>query len=229
MVALEPGSFLMGSPDSDTQANANEKPQHEVTIGYRFAAGRTPVTFAEYDRFCAATGRPPPNQMGGWGRERRPVINVSWHDARAYCQWLAGETGKPYRLLTEAEWEYACRAGTTTRYSIGDEITERDANFGYRVDKTTEVGNYPANPWGLYDMHGNVSEWVEDDWHDSYQGAPADGSAWSEKEGKESSSERVVRGGSWGSDPRHLRSADRIAFDAYLRFLRGFRVARTLD
>jgi formylglycine-generating enzyme required for sulfatase activity len=229
MVVLEPDTFLMGSPDGDPDAHPSEKPQHEVTIGYRFAVGRTPVTFAEYDRFCEATGRPPPEDQG-WGRERRPVIYVTWHDATAYCQWLAVETGKPYRLLTEAEWEYACRAGTTTRYSVGDEITERDANFGGTVGETTEVGAYPANPWGLSDMHGNVSEWVEGVWHENYQDAPTDGSARTDGAGIISHPPRVIRGGSWDVDPRHLRSAFRYRYSRHLcGDMIGFRVARTVD
>ncbi len=103
------------------------------------------------------------------------MINVSWDDAKAYVEWLAAQTRQPYRLLSEAEWEYACRAGTTTRFWWGDEITPEKANYGENLGKTSEVGGYPANPFGLYDMHGNVWEWVEDHWHDTYEGAPEDG------------------------------------------------------
>jgi formylglycine-generating enzyme required for sulfatase activity len=229
LVALPAGEFLMGSPESDSEASSSERPQHRVTIGTRFALGRYPVTFEEYDQFCAATKRKKPEDQG-WGRGKMPVINVSWRDAVAYCEWLTKETGQPYRLPSEAEWEYACRAGKTTRYSFGDAITEKDANFGENVGKTTEVGAYPANPWGLSDMHGNVWEWVEDVWHDSYEGAPSDGAAWTEGEGKNSSPYRVVRGGSWINSPRDLRSAIRGRVEPdYRNYDAGFRVSRTLD
>jgi formylglycine-generating enzyme required for sulfatase activity len=229
MVALPAGTFLMGSPQSEKERDHNEGPQHRVTIGTRFAIGRYPVTFAEYDQFCDVMKREKPED-NGWGRGRHPVIDVSWHDAQAYVAWLAKETGKHYRLPSEAEWEYGARAGTTKRYAFGNEITERDANFGGNVGKTTEVGAYPANPWGLYDMHGNVLEWVEDIWHDSYQSAPADGLAWTVSEGKNSSRYRVGRGGSWNLNPRNPRSAVRVRGDPESRrpFL-GFRVARTLN
>jgi Sulfatase-modifying factor enzyme 1/TIR domain len=220
MVALPTGEFQMGSP------NEQERPQHRVMIGYRFAIGRHPVTFAEYDHFCDVTKRERP-QDEGWGRGRRPVINVSWFDAQAYCEWLAKETGRLYRLPSEAEWEYACRAGTTTSYSWGDEITSEKANYG---SKTIEVGLYPANAWGLCDMHGNVWEWVEDVWHESYYGAPTDGSAWTDGEGNESSPFHVIRGGSWDFDPGYLRSAIRLKYYPDYRIYHvGLRVSRTLD
>lgn len=239
MVALPAGAFLMGSPGGEKDRGEGEGPQHRVTIGYRFALGRYPVTFAEYDHFCAATERKNPGD-GGAGRGRRPIINVTWRDTVAYCAWLAKETGQPYRLPSEAEWEYACRAGTTTRYSCGDEITKKQANFGYHARGvmsffggralTTVVGGYPPNPWGLYDMHGNIWEWVEDVWHDSYKGSPNDGSAWTDGEGTESSRGRVGRGGSWGGNPGHLRSAFRFRIQPDYRSDNiGFRVARTLD
>ncbi len=174
MVVLPSGTFMMGSPDTDEDAAEDEKPRHKVTIGYRFAVGRYPVTFEEYDRFCETAGVEKPGDED-WGRGRRPVINVSWDDAKAYVEWLSQQTGKSYRLLSEAEWEYACRAGTTTRYSVGDTITDKDANFASNVGKTTEVGSYEPNAWGLYDMHGNVWEWVEDVWHETYEGAPDNG------------------------------------------------------
>jgi formylglycine-generating enzyme required for sulfatase activity len=155
------------------------------------------------------------------------VIEVSWDDAKAYVNWLKRETGHPYGLLSEAEWEYACRAGTTTPYSWGDEITPENANYGRNVGKTTEVNTYPANPWGLHDMHGNVWEWVEDCWNDSYQGAPSDGSAWTSGD----CSRRVLRGGSWFDEPVLLRSAIRFRNLTGLRVngSGGFRVARTLS
>ena len=153
-----------------------------------------------------------------------PVVCVSWDDAEAFVSWLrsttdqhyqllseaeweyAARAGKTYQLLSEAEWEYAARAGTTTRYWWGNDLpTPEQANFGINVGKTTEVGSYPANPWGLYDMNGNVWEWVEDCWHESYQGAPSDGSAWTSGD----CSRRVLRGGSWSGRPEYLRSANR--------------------
>lgn len=129
LVALPAGEFLMGSPEKEEGRWDAEGPQHEVTIGRRFGIGRYPVTFDEYDHFCAAIKREKLRDQG-WGRGRRPVIGVSWRDALDYCQWLAKETGQPYRLPSEAEWEYACRAGTTTRYSWGNTITPKDANYG---------------------------------------------------------------------------------------------------
>ena len=173
MVVIPPGEFMMGSTEAE-----KERPQHQVRIVYRLAVGRYPVTFEEYDHFAPPWEEPPSDE--GWGRGRRPVINVSWDDAEAYVEWLGRETGQPYRLLSEAEWEHACRAGTTTRYSWGYEITAENANYGKNVGETSEVGSYPANPFGLYDMQGNVWEWVEDRWHDNYVGAPHDGSAWTE-------------------------------------------------
>ena len=237
LVVIDPGTFLMGSTEAERQwaveQGANparvqwERPQHEVRIDYGFEVARYPVTFEEYDHFAEAMGREKPDDES-WGRGRRPVINVSWKDAKAYVDWLSDVTGEAYRLPSEAEWEYACRAGTTTRHSWGDEKpTPEQANFGKNIGKTTEVGAYPANPWGLYDMHGNVWEWVEDCWHDSYEGAPNDGSAW--MSGGDDS-RRVQRGGSWNYGPRGLRSAFRVRnlADARLNDW-GFRVARTLS
>jgi formylglycine-generating enzyme required for sulfatase activity len=232
LVVIPPGEFLMGSTEAERQWATSEgaepkwlkseQPQHRVRIAYPLAVGRYPVTFEEYDRFCAQTRRQPPDDSG-WGRGRRPVINVSWNDAKAYVEWLAGTARKPYRLLTEAEWEYACRAGTTTRYWWGDDISKDEANYG--ADRTGEVGSHSASPFGLYDMHGNVWEWVEDRWHDTYGGAPEDGTAWLEG----NNSGRVVRGGSWIIDPRYHRAACRswLETDLLVNNL-GFRIARTL-
>jgi formylglycine-generating enzyme required for sulfatase activity len=230
LVMLPAGEFMMGSPDGEEGGDEEERPQHRVTIGQLFALGRFPVTFAEYDRFCEAKRREKPGDEG-WGRGRRPVINVRWEDARAYMAWLSQETGRAYRLPSEAEWEYACRAGTTTRYSFGDAITPRDANYyDSGLGLTSEVGTYPSNHWGLHDMHGNVWEWVEDDWHENYRGAPTDGSAW--KGPGSSSSPRlcVLRGGSWSGDSRLCRSAFRYGYRTVARNGSvGFRVARTLS
>lgn len=230
MVALPSGEFWMGSPESDTRGDSSERPQHRVTIGRKLALGRYPATFEEYDHFCAATKRERPGDHG-WGRGRRPVVFVTWLDARAYCKWLAVQTGQPYRLPSEAEWEYACRAGTTTRYSCGDAIAPDKANYtDAGCGKTTEVDAYSSNAWGLYDMLGNVQEWVEDVWRQNYEGAPADQSAWTDGEGKESSPYRVLRGGSYNHYPSACRSACRTSHDPDARgYYLGFRVARTLD
>ncbi|HYN78108.1 MAG TPA: formylglycine-generating enzyme family protein, partial [Lamprocystis sp. (in: g-proteobacteria)] len=225
MNLIPTGTFRMGSADSDKRAYPDEGPRHEVRIARPFAIGRYPVTFDEYDRFCADTRRERPDDQG-WGRGARPVIKVSWDDAVAYCQWLSRQTGKDYRLPTEAEWEYACRAGTETRWSFGDDesaLAEHawfDTNSG---GKTQPVGEKRPNPWGLYDVHGNVWEWVQDAWHDNYQGAPDDGSAWHDAEGEQ----RVVRGGSWGNQARYCRSARRDHWEPGYRFdNQGFRLAR---
>lgn len=222
---------MMGSPETERDRQVNEGPQHQVHIGYRFALGAYPVTFDEYDHFCEATDREKPGDRG-WGRGRRPVIFVSWYDAAAYCVWLSNKTGQLYRLPSEAEWEYACRSGTTTRYSWGDVITPDKANYTHSGhDRTTEVDLdlYAPNAWGLCDMHGNVQEWVEDVWNGSYEGAPTDGSAWTGEESERSSSARVIRGGSWNHYASACRSACRSwnGPTAYGKDL-GFRIARTL-
>jgi formylglycine-generating enzyme required for sulfatase activity len=240
LVAIPAGEFQMGAPRYGEGYHESEWPQHLVRIASRFAIGRYPVTFEEYDRFCAETKRAMPSDEG-WGRGRRPVINVAWLDARAYVTWLATETGKPCRLPSEAEWEYACRAGSQTRYAWGDDLTPKYANYRTSNQKrTTEVGSYPANGWGLFDMHGNVWEWNEDIWHegykiedlwnDGYKDAPDDGAPWTDGEGDNSPHPRVIRGGSWGNDPWALRSASRFRADADDRvFTLGFRVARSID
>jgi formylglycine-generating enzyme required for sulfatase activity len=230
MVVLPAGEFLMGSPEGEEGSVEYEGPQHRVTIGQRFAIGQYPVTFDEYDRFCAATPRENPADAG-WGRARRPVINVSWDDAHAYIAWLSQETGHTYRLPSEVEWEYACRAGTTSRYSFGDAITPGNANYADSdLGRTSEVDTYPANRWGLHDMHGNVWEWVEDDWHENYQRAPSDRSAWKDAGVARDSRRCVLRGGSWGNSSRDCRSAFRGSSNAVNRLHAvGFRVARTLS
>lgn len=228
LVVIPPGTFMMGSPEDEDGRDMDEGPQHPVTITYSFAAGRHPVTFAQWE-VCVADGgvshRPSDE---GWGRGTRPVINVSWDDVQLYTQWLTRKTGREYRLLTEAEWEYAARAGTTTRYSWGDTITARNANYAdSRNRMTTEVCRYPANANGLYDVLGNVWEWVEDCWHDSYEGAPADGSAW--KQGG-NSRWRVLRGGAWNCMAGHVRSAVRGCDSPGRRSMAyRFRVARILS
>ncbi len=223
MVVIPAGRFVMGSPASEAGREEDEGPQHFVTIAAPFALGRYPVTFDEYDEFAAATGRRPPGDEG-WGRGRRPVINVSWDDAEAYVAWLGQRTGQPYRLPSEAEWEYACRAGTTTPYWWGFEHPPEDHN---RLDiGTNEVGGDLPNNFGLYDMCDSVFEWCADVWHANYEGAPTEGSAWVEggEQGR-----RVLRGGSWSGLPRGLRSAYRVGSGPGVRnYFDGFRVARTL-
>ncbi|MDP3280168.1 MAG: SUMF1/EgtB/PvdO family nonheme iron enzyme [Nitrosomonas sp.] len=176
LTVIPAGRFLMGSPQDEPGRSEGESPQHEVIIAQPFALGVYAVTFAEYDRFCAATGRKAPADYD-WGRENRPVIDVSWHDAQAYCGWLNEQTGQSYRLLSEAEWEYACRAGTQTPFYTGKTINSDQANFNKKHGRTLLVGSFAPNAFGLYDMHGNVWEWTQDCWHENYRGAPNDGSA----------------------------------------------------
>jgi formylglycine-generating enzyme required for sulfatase activity len=245
MMVVPAGSFTMGSPTGEPGRSADEGPQHTVTIARPSAVGRFAVTFDEWDA-CAADGgcnqvevlaglgnvlKPYKPSDDGWGRGRRPVINVSWDDAKAYVAWLSKKTGKSYRLLSAAEYEYATRAGTQTAYPWGNAIGTNNANChacGSQWDarQTAPVGSFAPNGFGLYDMVGNVEEWMEDCYHDSYVGAPTDGSAWIE--GADCSS-RIVRAGSWFFAPAFLRSAKRYWFttDYRLNYL-GFRVARTL-
>ena len=223
MVTVPAGSYLMGSSHGGWLVS-DEHPQHRVTIAEPFAVGVYEVTFEEWDA-CANSGgcggyRPPDE---GWGRGRRPVINVNWNDAQQFVEWLRQWTGEPYRLLSEAEWEYVARAGTTGPFHTGSTISTSQAN--YRGTQTVEVGSFSPNAFGLHDVHGNVDEWVEDCWNDSYQSAPSDGSAWERGD----CGRRVVRGGSWFIGPRYLRSANRAWGDSGDRFaFFGFRVARTL-
>jgi formylglycine-generating enzyme required for sulfatase activity len=230
LVVVPAGEFMMGSRDDEEGGDEHERPRHRVTIARSFAIGRYPVTFEEYVRFCVAKQRKKPDDQG-WGRKRRPVINVSWDDAQAYIAWLSQKTGKVYRLPSEAEWEYACRAGTTTRYSFGDVITPENANYADSgLGRTSEVGASPANGWGLQDTHGNAWEWVDDDWHENYRGAPNDGSAWKDAKAGRNPRRCVLRGGSWFNSPGLCRSAYRVGDDPVIRNNRiGFRVARTLS
>lgn len=224
MTVIPAGRFLMGSPENEKGRNSSEGPQHEVEIAQPFALARLATTFVEYDAFCDETDRGKPDDEG-WGRHRHPVINVSWNDARAYCAWLSEKTGAEYRLPSEAEWEYACRAGTTTRYSFGDEISKQVANYGGKHTVPTDCDEYSPNPFTVWQMHGNVWEWCEDDWVEHYREPrsqrplvlnPRDDL-------------RVLRGGSWYDDPRYLRSADRGWYAPGRRGGNiGFRPARTL-
>ena len=241
VVVIPAGEFMMGSPASEEGRHDDEGPQHRVTVR-SFALGVTEVTFDEWEacvRGGGCDGYRPYDE--GWGRGARPAISVSWEDARAYVSWLSGATGAVYRLPSESEWEYAAREGegTTTPFHTGSTISTDQANYdgNYTYDsgnggtyraRTTPVGAFAPNAFGLYDMHGNVWEWTEDCWHDSYVGAPSDGVAW--KVGG-NCGHRVLRGGSWHSGPRFLRSATRFGDITETRRINsvGFRVARTLD
>jgi formylglycine-generating enzyme required for sulfatase activity len=219
LVVLAGGTFRMGS-----NAITEAQPVHPVTVP-PFAMGLYPVTFEEWDA-CVADGACTDRIGDGWGRGRRPVINVSWEGAQAYVSWLSHKTNRPYRLPSEAEWEYAARAGTKTAYPWGETWDPALANGADSVGRTTEVGAYPPNAFGLYDMIGNVWEWVEDCWHDNYDGAPDDGRAWIDLK---NCNTRVMRGGSWYRDPAGLLVASRSSNPPAVRFnILGFRVARTL-
>ena len=227
MVVVPAGTYMMGSPEE-----TYEMPIHRVTIGEPFAVGKYEVTFAEWDA-CVADGgcyghRPDDE---GWGRGNRPVMDVDWNQVQTYVMWLNEKTGKGYRLLSEAEWEYVARAGSGTRkYSWGNEVGRNRANCGecgsrWDGKQTAPVGSFGANGFGLHDVHGNVWEWVEDCWNGTYAGAPADGSAWEQGD----CNTRVLRGGSWLLVPRYLRSASRFWDPAGDRLNEvGFRVARNL-
>ncbi len=264
MVVLPAGRFRMGCV-SGRDCEDNEMPVHEVSIAEPFAMSKYEVTRGEFGRFVAQAGYRTTAERGRgcyvwdgstvtekssarWNNpgfnqsDTHPVVCVSWDDAVAYAEWLSSETGKPYRLPGEAEWEYAARSGSRTKYHFGDAESQlcryanhadRSTNFSWRnescsdgvSERTAEVGSYQPNSFGLHDMHGNVWEWVQDCWNDSYVGAPSDGSAWKRGDcGK-----RVLRGGSWSNAPRLLRSAFRGWFSTDSRdSIYGFRVARTL-
>ncbi|HCK84693.1 MAG TPA: hypothetical protein DHW63_09315 [Hyphomonadaceae bacterium] len=222
MISIPAGEFIMGSPPSESARNANEGPQHRVTIR-AFQLGKYPVTFAEWDAAVAAGAALARPDDRPFGRDRRPVVSVTWESAQAYIAWLNSKTSGGYRLPSEAEWEYACRAGTATAFSTGDTIGPDEARFSSNA--TAPVGSFPPNAFGLHDMHGNVDEWCEDHWHDDYNDAPTDGSAWIDGSG----SKHVFRGGSWLSRAEFLRSAvRRSSYDSSDHGLSlGFRVART--
>ena len=221
MITLAAEEFSMGESCGDKFANNTERPRHCVAIA-AFALGRFPVTVAEYRAFRV---HHEPNDEPEW-----PVVNVSWEDARGYCDWLSEANGRRYRLPSEAEWEFACRAGSAEPFAFGSEITPSAANFlynesGERVGRgrRSKCGEFPANAFGLHDLHGNVCEWVEDAWHSHYVGAPGDGSAWIEGGAP---ALRVIRGGAWDYLPRLLRSSWRDGLNAtHRRDNVGFRVA----
>jgi len=213
MVLIPAGEFQMGSPD---EGDKDERPVHDVRFTKPFAMAQYETTFEEYDRFAEATGRELPDDAG-FGRGRRPVINVSWEDAKDYAQWLSQRTGKQYRLPTEAEWEYAARSGGKNDLWAGTSEKRQLADYAVfsanSQGRTAPIGGKKPNGLGLYDMSGNVWEWVEDCWHVSYQDAPKDGRAWGEAGGGDCG-RRVIRGGAWNDDPMNLRALDRFWYFA---------------
>jgi formylglycine-generating enzyme required for sulfatase activity len=242
MVVIPAGCFRMG--DLNGGGDSDEKPDHTVTISNNFAVGKFEVTFSQWDACVAARAcndhRPDDR---GFGRGNRPVINVSWDDAKAYVRWLSRETGKEYRLPSESEWEYMARAGATSKYPFGDSESslceygngaDRDARFSWKNEScsdgyergTAPVGSFKPNNFGVYDTVGNTFEFVEDCWHDGYAEAPKDGSAWTS--GGDCSM-RVLRGGSAVDGPGNLRSANRYRNSTSIRnYNSGFRIARNL-
>jgi formylglycine-generating enzyme required for sulfatase activity len=231
MIVVPAGAFIMGSPRYEEGRYDNEGPQHRVSIARPFAVSKFEVTFDEWDACIAYGACEARVSDSGWGRGPKPVINVTWDEARRYAAWLSRMTGKSYRLLSEAEWEYAARAGTTTTYYWGDETGNGKANCrgcGSEWDnrQTAPAGSFAPNAFGLYDMLGNVWSWVEDCYHDNYEGAPTDGSALSVGD----CARKVIRGGSWNGRPQLLRSAFRnwLAPDFQSDGV-GFRIGRTLN
>jgi formylglycine-generating enzyme required for sulfatase activity len=220
MVMIPGGSFMMGSPEEEEDSNDDERPQHQVTIK-AFCLGKYQVTQAQWKAVAVfpQVNRELTQDPSNFKGDNRPVEQVSWEDAVEFCDRLSQYTGRTYRLPSEAEWEYACRAGTTTPFHFGETITTDLVNYngnytygqgskGVYRKETTEVGSFGvANNFGLYDMHGNVWEWCQDDWHSDYEGAPIDGSAWLDNE--ESSNRKLLRGGSWYDNPERCRSAFR--------------------
>jgi formylglycine-generating enzyme required for sulfatase activity len=241
MVVIPAGTFQMG----DVRGNGEEleRPVHTVVIKTSFAIGRYEVTFEEYDKFAKATGRELPRDQG-WGRGRRPVIDVYWEDARDYAKWLSKQTDKRYRLLSEAEWEYAARSGGKDEKWAGTSLEKELTEYAWfkpnSEGKTRPVGTRRPNGLGLYDMSGNVREWIEDCWHKDYNNAPADGRAWGRENGGNCDF-RGLRGGSWDySMTRLLRTTHRVfgdrrrlllswAFPPWRSREDGFRLARDVS
>jgi formylglycine-generating enzyme required for sulfatase activity len=241
MVVLPAGSFAMGSPDNEKGRNKDEGPQRKVAFAQPFAVGKYEITFAQWDACSAENGCTQKPGDQGWGRGRKPVINVNWDDARQFAAWLSKKTGQRYRLPTEAEWEYAARGSSKASepnapFSFGATINYRQANYdanfvynggkqGIYRQKTVDVGSMPRNAFGLHEMHGNVWEWVEDCYRNTYAGAPTDGSAVVAS----NCSLRILRGGAWNYYPQLLRSAYRYATAGSVRMDNaGFRVARSM-
>jgi eukaryotic-like serine/threonine-protein kinase len=228
MVSIPGGKFIMGSPTTEKDRTDREGPQHEVSIK-PFSMSKFAVTQAQWQ---AVMGNNPSNFKG----DKRPVERITWHQAREFCQKLSQQTGRQYRLPSEAEWEYACRAGTTTPFHFGETITPALVNYngnnpygaapkGQYRQTTMDVGSFPPNVFGLYDMHGNVWEWCQDEWHGNYNGTPADGSAWEIKGNENDPRLSALRGGSWNLNARKCRSAYRGTYNADNRYyIIGFRV-----
>ena len=255
MVVVPARQFLMGSSNDDENAWDDERPQHQVTISKPFAVGKYEVTVRQFREFINAAKYKVRGMCqkydfdsGDWDLKadinwenpgfkqdnNHPVVCVAWDDAKAYVNWLSEETGKKYRLLSEAEWEYVARAGTTVAYHFGATISQKQANYDSVNDGTVERRQYGSNEFQLYDIHGNVQEWVENCWYDDYRGSPSDGGAWSD--GCDSTGHlagvntRILRGGTWTDDEVDLRSAFRFSDAAWWRDSEtGFRVARDLN
>lgn len=236
MIVVPPGSFEMGSAEDEAGHTPSEAPRHQVRIGAALAVSKFEATFGEWDACVAGGGCKHQPRDPGWGRGRRPVVNVSWDDiANEYIPWLSRKAGHGYRLLTEAEWEYVARAGSPGPFSTGSAISTVQANFdgtstygdaekGEYRKRTMEAGSFAPNAFGLFDLHGNVWEWVQDCYAATYVTAPSDGSSVTEIAG----CQRVMRGGSWIDSPRVLRSAARGHVPSNTRFIyRGFRVVRS--
>ena len=223
LVLIPPGQFLMGSPPDELDRRDSEGPQHEVTIAKPFLMGQCPVTQAQWARVAKMkqVKRSIDLQPSRFKGDDRPVEQVSWLDAEEFCLRLSVHTKRTYRLPSESEWEYACRAGTTTAFHFGETIDTELANYDANVNpygrgekgkdrgKTTPIKTFPANSFGLYDMHGNVWEWCLDAWHSNYEGAPIDGSARTDASNDSGSRLKIMRGGSWIIGPRYCRSAYR--------------------
>lgn len=235
MIVVPEGKFMMGSPKFEDGRYGDEGPQHEVTIARPFAVSKFELTFDQWDACiqyggCTRAGNPFGGKQAGtpFGGGKQPTINIDWDDAQEYVKWLSRLTGQRYRLLSEAEWEYAARAGSDPYLDMRQfdptlgEYAWYSKNSG---GKTHLVGEKKPNAFGLHDMHGNVYEWVEDCYHKSYDGAPTDGSAWTNGE----CYSRVVRSGSWNAGPESLRSANRVGDASRIRGSElGIRVGRTL-
>jgi formylglycine-generating enzyme required for sulfatase activity len=240
MVEIPKGSFLMGLDIG----RDDQKPMHRITINYRIAVGKYEITLRQFEVFLKETNFSPNNGCvvydlpsfnmnlaKSWAdpdfkqNANHPVVCVNWHDAQAYVGWLSAKTGKKYRLLSESEWEYAARAGSVAKYAFGDTIDSKKANYGDEFRRTTPVGSYPGNKFGMHDMHGNAAEWVTDCWADNYEHTPVTGGPMTEG----SCQNRVLRGGTWNNQAQYLRSAFRNGYFADFR-LSGiwFRVAREL-
>jgi formylglycine-generating enzyme required for sulfatase activity len=227
MVTIPAGTFIMGAPPELANQPNSERPEHRVTIP-QFAVSKNEITFIQWEACVAAGGCDDTTRSAYGNTDRgngyRPLVNIDWNDAQTYVRWLSQRTGQGYRLLSEAEWEYAARAGTTTEFATGASIAPSQANFGGQLGETRPVGSYPPNAFGLHDMHGNVAEWVEDCWNESYSGAPLNGSAWIAGD----CTQHVIRGGYHWDNDYNLRSSQRHP-DVATATIAGIRVARIVS